>query len=224
MARFRRLEVLNRLVEQGLVPIFHNSDFEVAKNVIAACVEGGANVVEFTNRGDFAHDVFSRLVRYFAEVKPELMIGVGTVIDAGTAALYINSGANFVVSPVLVPDLVRACNRRKVAHIPGCATLSEISAAEELGAEIIKIFPAGTIGGPDFIKAVLEPHPWTRLMVTGRVEATSESIMTLFQAGATCVGMGSRLLGKEFITRGDYEEIRKRVADVLGWIREARGR
>jgi 2-dehydro-3-deoxyphosphogluconate aldolase/(4S)-4-hydroxy-2-oxoglutarate aldolase len=223
MARFSRLEVLNEIIRIGLVPVFYQADIEIAKKIIAACAAGGARVVEFTNRGDNAYRVFSDLVLHFATADPTLILGVGSVVDPGTAALYIASGANFVVGPVLNPEVARVCNRRKVAYSPGCGTVSEISEAEELGVEIVKIFPGSSVGGPAFVKSVLAPMPWTRLMPTGGVAATQENLQAWFEAGTAAVGMGSKLITKELVAAGDFDGITRQVAQVIAWIREARG-
>lgn len=223
MARCSRLEVLNTTLALGLVPVFYNKDVEVCKKVIAACAAGGAKVIEFTNRGDFAFQVFNELSQYFAETNPSVILGVGSVVDAPTAAMYIAAGANFVVGPALNPEVARLCNRRKIAYLPGCGSLSEISAAEELGVEIVKLFPGSSVGGPDFVKAALGPCPWTRIMPTGGVDATQESINTWFKAGVACVGMGSKLISKERLAAGDFDGIAGNVARVLGWIKQARG-
>jgi 2-dehydro-3-deoxyphosphogluconate aldolase/(4S)-4-hydroxy-2-oxoglutarate aldolase len=223
MARFSRLEVLNEIVRIGLVPVFYQPDSEVARRIVAACAAGGARVVEFTNRGDNAYRVFSDLVMHFAAADPTVILGVGSVVDPGTAALYIASGANFVVGPVLNPEVARVCNRRKVAYSPGCGTVSEISQAEELGVEIVKVFPGSSVGGPAFVKSVLAPMPWTRLMPTGGVAATQENLRAWFEAGAAAVGMGSKLITKELVAAGDFDGITRQVAQVIAWIREARG-
>ena len=223
MARFLRLDVLNKMVELGLVPVFYNGDVEVAKKIVAACAKGGAKVVEFTNRGDFAYQVFGELVLHFRDADAEVILGVGSVCDPGTAALYINNGANFVVGPVLNPDVAKVCNRRKIAYSPGCGSASEISYAEELGVEIVKVFPGSSVGGPAFVKSVLGPNPWTRIMPTGGVDATRESIEAWFGAGVTCVGIGSKLVVKDLVAKGDFDTISDKAAQVLAWIREARG-
>jgi len=223
MARFMRLDVLNKMVELGLVPVFYNGDVEVATKIVAACSKGGAKVVEFTNRGDFAYQVFGALVKHFSRIDPEVILGIGSVNDPGTAALYISNGANFVVGPVLNPDVAKVCNRRKVPYSPGCGSASEISYAEELGVEIVKVFPGTSVGGPAFVRSVLGPHPWTRIMPTGGVDATWQSIEGWFKAGVTCVGMGSRLITKEAVAQGDFDAIAEKVAQVLAWIVEARG-
>ena len=223
MARFTRLEVLNAIVETGLVPVFYHRDVEVAKKVVAACAAGGARLVEFTNRGDFAPLVFTELAQFVAKANPKLILGVGSVIDAPTAALYIASGANFVVGPILNPEVARFCNRRKIAYCPGCGSASEISEAEELGVEIVKVFPGDSVGGPNFVKSILGPCPWTRIMPTGGVEATKESITAWFKAGVTAVGIGSNLIRKEWVEAGNYDAIASKTAELLAWIREARG-
>jgi len=223
MARFSRLEVLNAIVETGLVPVFYNPDVEVAKKIAAAAAAGGARVLEFTNRGDFAPFVFTELARHLAQSNPKIILGVGSIVDAPTAALYIASGANFVVGPNLNPEVARLCNRRKIAYSPGCGSASEIAQAEELGVEIVKIFPGDCVGGPGFVKAILAPCPWTRLMPTGGVETTKESITAWFKAGIAAAGIGSNLIKKEWVAAENYAAITAKTAEVLAWIREARG-
>ncbi len=220
MARFSRLKVLNTMIDVGLVPVFYHPDVEVAIEIVAACAAGGARAVEFTNRGDLAYQVFSELVRHFAD--SDVILGIGSVIDPGTAALYISSGANFVVGPVLNPGVARVCNRRKIAYSPGCGSASEISQAEELGVEIVKLFPGGLVGGPAFVKAVLGPCPWTRIMPTGGVDASWESVSGWIGAGAACLGIGSKLVRKDLVAAGDFEAITQKTTDVIGWIKKVR--
>ena len=223
MARFDRLAVLGAMVETGLVPVFYNRDISVAKQVLTACAEGGVQVIEFTNRGDRAWNTFTELIAFCEEGTPELILGVGSIADAPTAAMYIASGANFVVGPMLNPRVARLCNRRKIPYSPGCGSVSEISRAEELGVEIVKIFPGGEVGGPAFIRAVRGPMPWSRLMPTGGVDATQEDVERWIGAGAACLGIGSRLIRKDWVAAGDFVAIRDRARDVLCWIAAARG-
>lgn len=222
MAKYSRLYVLTQMIETGLVPIFYNSDIEVASRIVAACINGGARCIEFTNRGDQAHIVFEELVRRFND-KEGVILGAGSIVDPGTASLYIQLGANFIVSPVLNPEMARVCNRRKIAYSPGCGTVSEISQAEELGVEICKIFPGSQLGGAGFVKAVRGPMPWTRIIPTGGVSPTEENIREWIEAGAACVGMGSKLITKESIATGNYEQISETISKVMTWIKEARG-
>ena len=181
MARYRRIDVLNTMYTTGLVPVFYHPDLDVVANVARACLKGGVRLLEFTNRGDFAWQVFADLEKFCAKEMPEMITGVGSVVDPGTATLYINNGANFVVGPVLNAEVARACNRRKVPYSPGCGTASEISAAEELGCEIVKIFPGAEVGGPNFVKSVRGPCPWTSIMPTGGVEPTEASLVGVVQ-------------------------------------------
>lgn len=222
MAQFNRVDVFNTMINTGLIPLFFRRDLEVAKKIVSACAQGGVRTIEFTNRGDFAPAIFSELLRYTTQEFPHVILGAGTIIDPATAALYLASGANFIVGPNLNREIALLCNRRKIPYIPGCATPTEISEAETLGAEIVKLFPASSMNGPAFIKAVLEPCPWTRIMPTGGVQATEESITTWFKAGASCVGMGSQLLRDSFISANDFDGIASLTRNVLGWIREAR--
>jgi 2-dehydro-3-deoxyphosphogluconate aldolase/(4S)-4-hydroxy-2-oxoglutarate aldolase len=222
MARFRRLDVLSAMMKSGLVPVFYHEDLGVAKKVIKAVADGGAKVVEFTNRGDFAYQIFSELIKWCESEIPEMILGVGSVIDPGTSALYINSGANFVVGPVFNAEVAKVCNRRKVPYSPGCGSASEISQAEEYGVEICKIFPGEEVGGPAFVKNILAPMPWTLIMPTGGVDTTKESIEGWFKAGVACVGIGSKLISKERVAAGDFKTISKKTAEVLNWINEVR--
>jgi 2-dehydro-3-deoxyphosphogluconate aldolase / (4S)-4-hydroxy-2-oxoglutarate aldolase len=223
MARFSRLSVLNSMIGTGVVPVFYHADLKVAREVAAACAAGGCNLLEFTNRGDHAWEVFSELERYCAKELPRLILGVGSVVDAGTASLYINCGANFVVGPLLNADVARACNRRKIPYLPGCATPSEISQAEELGCEIVKIFPGKEVGGPSFVKALRGPCPWVSVMPTGGVEATEASLRAWFDAGIVCAGMGSNLITKELLAYGDYAGIAANVRNVVELAAKIRG-
>lgn len=220
MARFTRIEVALKAKETGIVPVFYHEDIEVCKQIVKACYDGGARLFEFTNRGDFAHEVFTELNKYARTELPELILGIGSVLEAPTASLYLQLGANFIVAPTLNPEVAKVCNRRKVSWMPGCGSVSEISYAEELGAEIVKIFPAGQVGGPDFIKAVNGPMPWTNIMPSGGVVPTKESITTWIKAGAYCVGMGSQLFTKNENNQFDYQQIEKTVRKSIEIFKE----
>jgi 2-dehydro-3-deoxyphosphogluconate aldolase/(4S)-4-hydroxy-2-oxoglutarate aldolase len=223
MARFKRLDVLNTLVKTGLVPVFYNGDIEVVKNVVKAVHDGGCPIIEFTNRGDFAVDVFGQMEKFCRSEFPDMVTGVGSVIDPVSAGMYINNGANFVVGPVLNADVAKVCNRRKIAYSPGCGSASEVSYAEELGCEIIKIFPGGQVGGPAFVKSVKGPTPWTSIMPTGGVDITEESLTAWYEAGVTCVGIGSKLVTKDMVANGDWVGIQKNVEDTLAIIARLKG-
>lgn len=202
------------MADTGLVPLFYHQDIAVAKQVLTACYKGGARLLEFTNRGDFAHEVFGQLTKFAARELPEMILGVGSVTNGATAAHYMQLGANFVVTPMLKEDVARTCNRRKVLWAAGCGTLTEINRAEELGAEIVKAFPGSQLG-PEFVQAVQGPCPWTSIMPTGGVTAEEENLRGWFEAGATCVGMGSKLVTKQFLKDRDYQGLQAHVADTL---------
>ena len=222
MARFARLKVLSKMIETGMVPVFYNADIEVAKKVAGAVFAGGCPFLEFTNRGDHAWEVFTDLEKYCAKELPDMILGVGSVVDPGTASLYINCGANFVVGPALNAEIARACNRRKIPYSPGCGSASEMLQALELGCEIIKMFPGAEAGGPSFVKAVKGPCPWLSIMPTGGVDNTKESLRAWFEAGVCCVGMGSNLIARELLEKRDYAGIAARVKTTLQMIRRIR--
>ncbi len=195
------------MLNTGIIPVFYHSDVETAKQVVKACYDGGIRVFEFTNRNDFAHEVFGELNKWAAVECPDMILGIGSIADASTASLYLQLGANFVVSPLLNPEIFKVCNRRQVAYSPGCGSVSEIGLAQELGAEIVKVFPGGSVGGPSFVKNIMGPMPWSRIMVTGGVEPTEENLSAWFKAGASCVGMGSNLFSKETLNNKEWSEI-----------------
>lgn len=222
MAQYDRMAVLNTIFDIGLVPVFYHKDAGTTISIVEACAAGGARAVEFTNRGDFAHQVFAEVNQHVLNNGLDIIMGVGSIVDAPTAALYIANGANFVVGPLLNAEVARLCNRRKVPYSPGCGSVSEIAQAEELGAEIVKVFPGTEVGGPDFVKSVLGPCPWTRIMPTGGVDATRASLEAWFEAGVACVGVGSKLITKEVISNGDFDTLTENVRQVVGWIKEIR--
>ena len=215
MARFSKIEVLQTMKLTGMVPVFYNSDLELSKQVVKACYEGGVRAFEFTNRGDFAHEIFGELSKWVAKECPEMILGVGSVVDAPTAALYIQLGANFVVGPLFNAEVAKVCNRRLIPYTPGCGSVSEIGAAQEVGCDMTKIFPAGNVGGPSFVKNILAPMPWSMIMATGAVEPTEENLSAWFKAGVTVVGMGSLLFPKEVIAQKDWAAISIKCREAL---------
>lgn len=222
MPKFLKHEVVGKILEIGLLPVFYNGDVEVAKKIVQACADGGAKVIEFTNRGDFAYQVFSELSKWSSLELSDTILGAGTIIDPATAALYINCGANFIVGPLFNPDVAKTCSRRKVAYIPGCQSPSEISKAEEMGVDIVKLFPAKVVT-PMFIEAMLGPCGWAKLMPSGGVDATREDVFAWIKAGASALNIGSDLIRKDLVKARDFEGIRKMVEQCILWIKEARG-
>lgn len=205
-----------------MVPLFYHTDLELSKNILKACYDGGARLLEFTNRGDYAHEIFRELNKYAEQNLPEMILGVGSVTDAGTAALYMQIGANFVVTPVFREDIAIACNRKKVLWSPGCGSLTEIARAEELGCELVKLFP-GNVYGPGFVKGIKGPQPWTNIMPTGGVSPEEDNLRGWFDAGVTCVGMGSNLISKDVLKNKDYSGLTASVKAALELIQKIKG-
>ena len=219
MAQYTRLEVIEQMKESGMVPLFYHKDIGVAKAVLKACYDGGARLMEFTSRGDFAFEIFNQLIKYAIEELPGMILGVGSVTDAAAASQYMLAGANFIVTPVFREDIAIVCNRRKVLWSPGCGSLTEIARAEEMGCELVKLFPGSTYG-PGFVKAIKGPQPWTSIMPTGGVSTEVENLKAWFDAGVTCVGMGSKLISKEILAEESYSKLTHDVRKTLEIIQE----
>ena len=221
MAQYTRLQVVQQMETSGMVPLFFHSDIQVAKSVLKACYDGGARLMEFTNRGDFALEVFTELIKYAIDELPGMILGVGSVTDAAAASQYMLAGANFVVTPVFREDIAVVCNRRKVLWSPGCGSLTEIAQAEEMGCEVVKLFPGSTYG-PGFVNAIKGPQPWTSIMPTGGVSTEESNLKGWFDAGVTCVGMGSKLISKQILETQNYKQLEADVRAVLEVINKVR--
>ncbi len=222
MARFSRIEVAQVMKETGIIPVFYHADVELCKNVVKACYDGGIRVFEFTNRGDFALEVFTEVTKWAAKECPEMIMGVGSVIDAPTAALYIANGTNFIVAPLIDEETAKVCNKRKIAWSPGCGSVTEIDKAHQLGCEVVKIFPGSAVGGPDFVKGVMGPMPWASIMPTGGVAPDRENLSKWIGAGVHCVGMGSQLFPKEVLAEKNFQYITDKCAEALAIVKELR--
>jgi 2-keto-3-deoxy-6-phosphogluconate aldolase len=221
MAQFSRIEVVTTMKETGIVPLFYHSNIEICRSILTACYKGGARLFEFTSRGDLAFEIFKDLIIYAKEHLTRDDTWLGSITDAAAASLYMQLGANFIITPVFREDIAIVCNRRKVLWSPGCASLSEIAKAEELGCEIVKLFP-GNIYGPAFVKAVKGPCPWTDIMPTGGVSPTAENLKGWFDAGVSCVGMGSKLMVKKENGTYDFPKIEALVKESISIIKDNR--
>lgn len=221
MARFNKLQVLKTMSETGMVPVFYHQDAEIAKQVVKACYEGGVRAFEFTNRGEFAHEVFGELSKYIKTECPEMILGVGSIVDAPSASLYIQLGANFIVGPLFNPEVAKVANRRLIPYTPGCGSVSEVGFAQEMGCDLCKVFP-GDVLGPNFVKGLKAPMPWSMLMVTGGVKPEEENLKSWFDAGVTCVGMGSNLFPKEVIAVKEWNKITGLCSNTLDIIKKVR--
>jgi len=221
MAKYNKIQVLETMATTGMVPVFYHPDIDTAKSVVKACYLGGVKVFEFTNRGEFAHEVFGELNKFVAKECPGLILGVGSIVDVPTASLYIQLGANFIVGPLFNPDIAKVANRRLVLYTPGCGSASEVGFAQEAGCDLCKIFP-GDVLGPNFVKGLKGPMPWSLLMITGGVKPEESNLKAWFDAGATCVGMGSNLFPKEILAAKDWEKITELCRNALAIIKKIR--
>jgi len=212
-----KADVLRDLKETYLIPLFSSASEEEAVKTVGAVMKGGCPVVELTHRTERSLEVFHAVRKAFPA--GNLLLGAGSIIDPATAALYVQAGAEFIVSPAFIPELLSFCNRRNLLHIPGCATMTEILSAYAEGAIAVKIFPANTLGGSKFLKAVLAPCPWIEAIPAGGVEPTAESIREWMEAGAVAVGMGSNFLKKDLIVAKRWDAVMQMVTSVIGFIR-----
>lgn len=217
-----RMAVLAAMIDQGVIPVFYHPDAEICVNVIQACANGGARCIEFTNRGEFAAHTFLDVTRHFTKADPSVIMGVGSIVDAPTAGLYIANGAKFVVGPILNAEVAKVCNRRMIPYSPGCGSATEISYAQELGCEIVKVFPGESVGGPTFVRNVLGPMPWTKIMPTGGVDPDESSLREWFGAGIVAAGMGSKLISNDLLKAGDWAGIEARVRKTVDLIAKIR--
>ena len=220
MSKFNKIDTIGIIRNTGIVPVFYNKDADLTKKVVKACYDGGIRAFEFTNRGDGAHKVFEEVMAFVRKECPEMALGAGTILDAPTAALYIQMGADFLVSPCCVDEVITLANRRGIPYSPGCGTVTEIVHAQERGCDLVKVFPAGTVGGPAFVKNVLAPLPWAMIMCTGAVEPTQENLTAWAKSGVTAVGMGSKLFPKDVIASGDWASISALCAQCLNWFKK----
>jgi 2-dehydro-3-deoxyphosphogluconate aldolase/(4S)-4-hydroxy-2-oxoglutarate aldolase len=224
MSKLSKSDVVNRIIDSGMIPVFNHPDVAVCKSVLKACYDGGLRVFEFTNRSEGAYEVFAELKKYTSSELPDMLLGAGSIIEAETTQKFVDAGADFIVSPAMVEDMAVICNQNEIAWSPGCGTVTEVVKAHNLGSDLIKLFPGSQVGGPGFVRAVLAPLPFLNLMPTGGVSPDRENLLAWFDAGVACVGMGSKLLRKEWILQGEYDKISQLVADTLSLINEIRNR
>lgn len=222
MASHTKTQVMTTIRRDGVVPVFFAEDLDVAKAVASSVVSGGLSTLEFTNRGDDALGLLETLVAWSALSLPDLIFGVGSIVDAASASRAIDAGANFVFAPSLSAEVSGVCNERNILYVPGCATPTEIQSAYRMGCDVVKLFPAGSIGGPEFLRAVRAPCPWVDAIPTGGVEPTVESLAAWYGAGAPAVGLGSRLFPQQMLIAGDWAGIEQRVASVVDAVATAR--
>jgi 2-dehydro-3-deoxyphosphogluconate aldolase/(4S)-4-hydroxy-2-oxoglutarate aldolase len=210
---FRKQEISDKMKETGVIPLFTHDDPAEAQEILEAVYKGGVRVFEFTNRTRNSYNVFVHLVKW-AQQFPDLMLGIGTIMDGDMTKRFIDAGAHFIISPILKVEMAQVCYDYDRLWIPGCATLTEIVTARDHGAEIIKVFP-GSVLGPNFVSSIMPVVPGLQLMITGGVEPNRQSLTSWFKAGAVCVGLGSQLFNKDILAKKDWPQLQKNVAEVL---------
>ncbi|MEM9361397.1 MAG: bifunctional 4-hydroxy-2-oxoglutarate aldolase/2-dehydro-3-deoxy-phosphogluconate aldolase [Bacteroidota bacterium] len=218
MDKVDQQRLLNCMHETGLIPVFNHSDYNVAKKVLDACYEGGVRVFEFTNRGENALAVFSKLVTH-AQQYSDLYLGIGTIFTTEDASHFLDEGAHFLVSPALISEIAHFANQKEVFWVPGCGTVTEMYQALQLGAKLLKAFP-GNVLGPGFIKSVKAVYPEVPIMPTGGVKPTEENLSAWYNAGVHCVGMGSQLFNKEVIESGRFDDLTESVSNTIQTIKK----
>lgn len=211
--RFTKEQMLNEMGSTGMIPVFNHVDIEVAKAVLDASYKGGIRVFEFTNRASNSLEVFKEMYEYGSKYE-DMVIGIGTIFTAKAAKDFIDAGADFIVSPALIPEVADYCNDKKVFWIPGCGTITEVLNAKNLGASLVKAFP-GNVLGPAFVSSAKAVFPDLHIMPTGGVEPTEENLSEWFGAGVFCVGMGSQLFKKEWIVNQEYENLQSKISESL---------
>lgn len=218
MKKFSNQQIIDTMKGSGLVPLFTHDHPDEALQVVKAAYEGGIRVFEFTNRKKNSFEVFKHLLDN-RNVFPDLMLGIGTVMDGPTTEKFIAVGADFIISPIIKIEMAEVCNKHDKLWIPGCATLTEIVTAKDNGAQVIKVFP-GSVLGPGFISSIMPVVPDLNLMITGGVEPTEQNLSAWFKAGAACVGLGSQLFTKEILQQKDWNALKKKISDALTTVKK----
>lgn len=217
---FSKEEIVKVMRDTGVVPLFTHDNAAEAQQVVEAAYRGGVRAFEFTNRRQNSFEIFTHLVNERKKF-PDLILGIGTVMDATMTKKFIDAGADFIISPILKLEMAEVCRKHNIPWIPGCATLTEIVTARDNDAAVIKVFP-GSVLGPGFVSSILPVVPDLRLMITGGVEPTRENLSAWFRAGAMCVGMGSQLFTKDILQNKDWNLLTERVRQALALVKEIR--
>jgi 2-dehydro-3-deoxyphosphogluconate aldolase / (4S)-4-hydroxy-2-oxoglutarate aldolase len=209
--------LLKLIPEQGILPLYFYKDTEVTLEVLKALFRAGIRTVEYTNRGEAALNNFKAMRTLCDGELKGMYLGVGTIKNGEQAQAFIDAGADYIISPGLVPSAAEVADENNMLWVPGCMTPTEIIAAENLGAKFIKLFP-GNMLGPEFMSTIKELFPNLIFMPTGGVDTTKENIGAWFKAGVVAVGMGSKLISKPLLEAKDYATIESLTKEVLATI------
>lgn len=215
----RELQLIEEVKEIGFLPLYYHDNTEVCLSVANTLYDAGVKCIEFTNRGEHALKNFKELVKLRDKKMKGLLLAVGTIKSGSDAQKFIDAGADFLISPVFDSSVCDAAYLNKSMWIPGCTTPTEIHAAQKAGCKLIKLFP-GNVLGPGFVEAIMPLFNGIDFTITGGVEATEENLGAWFKAGIKVVGMGSKLITKEILKNGDYEELKLKTKEVISIIRK----
>lgn len=205
---------LSSILEARVLPLFYHDDPEVCINIMLSLYDAGIRSIEFTNRGTHALSNFTSMLLRRNEEMKDLMLGIGTIRTLEQLHQFENAGADFFVSPIVDPVLLRHASVNEHLFIPGCMTPTEIHIAENEGCHLVKIFP-GNIVGPQFIRSVKELFPGMKYMVTGGVECNKENLQNWFSSGADAVGLGSSLISRDILNSKDYKKLEIDTKNLL---------
>lgn len=207
--------VFETLSTQRILPLITKIDIETAAIIVEAAHLAGIKTLEYAARSADAPEVLEAIVKQVKTKGYDLLIGVGSVLNAGHAKLYHELGADYIVSPHIEEEVGQYCKEHDVFWIPGASTLNEAVYATKLGAGIVKLFPADYLGGPGFIKAISSPFPTLKLMPSGGVTTEAENLKSWFDAGVVCVGIGSNLFSAELLKTATVARVKARFDDLL---------
>ncbi len=215
-------EISAQVKQAGFMPLFSSTDLAVSKNVLKASYEGGVRLFEFTNRSANSFEIFKELRAYCDKEIPEMVLGIGTIKNRQQAQQFIDAGADFLISPLILEEIHEVASKHKKLWMPGCATPTEIGTAENWGIEIVKIFPAKQLGGPAYIKAVKAVFPQMQFLTTGGVEPGADDLKKWFDAGTAAVGIGSQLFPADWLSNNRFDLVTEQIKNIIGFINDAR--
>jgi 2-dehydro-3-deoxyphosphogluconate aldolase/(4S)-4-hydroxy-2-oxoglutarate aldolase len=218
----KKSSLLKAITDQGMLPLFFHADEQKSIAITQAVYNAGVRVIEYTNRGKEALANFKQLKKAALVTMPELMLGIGTIKNPKEAQDFIDAGADFIVCPIVTPEVAEVVNKAGLLWIPGCMTPTEISIAQKHGAALIKIFPANILG-QEFISSIKDLFAGQLFMPTGGVDLSKENISSWFKAGVCAVGMGSKLISKDVMAGDNYDVLEQQTKDVLAVIQAVKG-
>ncbi len=210
-------DIISIVKQQGVIPLFYHDDANESIAIVDALYNAGIRIVEYTNRGSKAVENFKALLSARKTKWPELFLSVGTIKTTEAAQQFIDAGADFIICPGVIPEVAALAHNAGLVWVPGCMTSTEIIIAEQHGAKLVKLFP-GSLLGPSYVSAIKEIFPELMFMPTGGVDVNEENLSKWFNAGVVAVGLGSKVISKEFVNKKDYasiEALARKALDIV---------